>query len=178
MSDNLENTLDEIKEEKVEIKTDLEAGEKVFQIVLTLIGAFFVYQSLKLWQVVSAPKVSSAAALPLFVSLVWTIFSLIGVIQNIKKSTPLNNISSMGEKIKKGLAYALPKDVVVVIAAVIIYCLLLLVGLNFYIATAIFLYATICYLTKKDFVKNIIWVALVLLFAFLAFEKLFGIVFP
>ena len=54
----------------------------------------------------------------------------------------------------------------------------LVLGINFYISTGLFLYATMCYLLRKDFLKNILWTALVMAFIVVVFRMLFGVVFP
>jgi hypothetical protein len=76
------------------------------------------------------------------------------------------------------LAYAFPIDVLVILGAVLVYCILLFVGVSFYIATPLFLYGSMCYLMKKDYLKNILWTALVMAFIVLVFRMLFGVVFP
>lgn len=161
-----------------EKKSVLESGEKVFTLILLVLGVAAFGLSLELWFRMSEPRIASAAALPLFVSFLWVILSLIAVIENIKLTSPLSGLSSWKEKLIKGLQYSLPLDVVVMLAAVAAYCASLLLGLSFYISTPVFLYATMCYLTKKEFLKNIIWTALIMLFIVVVFRMLFGVVFP
>ena len=74
--------------------------------------------------------------------------------------------------------YAVPKDVVVMLVAVLAYCVALLMGLSFYIATSLFLYGTMCYLTRKNYLKNVLWTALVMAFIVVVFRMLFSVVFP
>lgn len=159
----------------------LEAGEKVFSIMLFLIGAFALKLSIDLWFSIPlrrGPRIASAAAVPVFVSGLWVILSLITVLENFKLTTPLSGVAGIGKKIAKALAYAMPLNVAIMLAAIIAYCAALVEGVSFYIATPLFLYFSMCYLTRKDFVKNILWTALVMAFIVLVFRMLFSVVFP
>ena len=102
----------------------------------------------------------------------------ITVIENFKLTTPLSHIKGMGEKIMKALAYALPLNVIIMLIAIVAYCVALVEGVSFYIATPAFLYFCMCYLMKKDYVKNILWTACVMAFIVLVFRMLFSVVFP
>lgn len=156
----------------------LEAGEKVFAIVLLVIGLAAFGLALELWFRMSEPRIASAAAMPLFVSGLWVIMAVLTVIENVKLTTPLTALSSLKDKVWSGLCYAIPKNVVVMLLAILAYCVMLLVGISFYIATPLFLYGTMCYLLKKDFLKNILWTAIVMAFIILVFRMLFSVVFP
>lgn len=158
-----------------EEKYPLAAGEKVFAVVLLILGIAALGLSLELWLRMSEPRIASAAAMPLFVSAMWTIMALLTVIENFKLKTPL---TGKEKKIWAGLRYAMPVEVVVMLLAIFAYCVALLVGLSFYIATPLFLYGTMCYLTRKDYLKNILWTAIVMAFIVLVFRMLFSVVFP
>lgn len=159
----------------------LEAGEKVFSIVLLLVGALALKLSIDLWFSIPlrrGPRIASAAAVPVFVSVLWVILSAITVLENFKLTTPLSGIAGIGNKIVKALAYAFPLNVIIMLIAIVAYCVALVEGVSFYIATSIFLYFSMCYLTRKDYLKNIIWTALVMAFIILVFRILFSVVFP
>lgn len=176
MKDNPSN--EQAKTNQQENKPVLEAGEKVFSLVLLIVGLVALGLSLELWSRMSEPKIASAAALPLFVSILWVLMALLTVLENIKLKTPLSEIKNLGEKAWKGLQYAFPMDVLVMLVAIVAYCVALVLGINFYISTGLFLYATMCYLLRKDFLKNILWTALVMAFIVVVFRMLFGVVFP
>jgi hypothetical protein len=159
-------------------KPVLAPGEKVFSVVLFVLGLVALGMALELWMRMSEPRIASAGALPLFVSGVWVVLAFLTVLENFKLTSPLSALKDKKEKIKQGLAYALPIDVLVILAAVLVYCILLFVGVSFYIATPLFLYGSMCYLMKKDYLKNILWTALVMAFIVLVFRMLFGVVFP
>lgn len=174
-----ENTPNEqTKAPEQESKPVLEAGEKVFSLALLVVGLIALGLSLELWSRMSEPKIASAAALPLFVSILWVLMALITVLENIKLKSPLSGIKNLGEKAWKGLQYAFPMDVLVMLLAIVAYCVALVIGVNFYVSTSIFLYGTMCYLLRKGFLKNILWTALVMAFIVLVFRMLFGVVFP
>lgn len=159
-------------------KYPLSAGEKVFAVILLLTGLGAFGLALELWGRMSEPKVASAAALPLFVSGLWVIMALLTVIENVRLDTPLRALTSTKEKILEGLRYAIPKEVLIVLLAILAYCVLLLLGVSFYIATPLFLYGNMCYLTRKNYLKNILWTAIVMAFIVVVFRMLFGVIFP
>lgn len=159
-------------------KPTLAAGEKVFAVILLLTGLGAFGLALELWSRMSEPKIASAAALPLFVSGLWVLMALLTVIENFRLDTPLSGLSSMKEKLWAGLRYAMPLEVLVMIFAILAYCILLLIGVSFYIATPLFLYGNMCYLTRKNYLKNILWTAIVMVFIVLVFRMLFSVIFP
>ena len=67
----------------------LEAGEKVFAIVLLVLGLIAFALAMELWGRMKEPKIASAAAVPVFVSGLWSLMALLTVIENIKLTTPL-----------------------------------------------------------------------------------------
>lgn len=181
-SERQENNLEVSTDDMIIIKEhSLEAGEKVFSIILLIFGLIALKLSIDLWFSISlrrGPRIASAAAVPLFVSALWVILAIITVLENFKLTTPLSSISSFKEKIIKAVEYALPLNVVIILAAIIAYCAALVEGVSFYIATPLFLYFSMCYLTRKDFIKNILWTAIVMAFIILVFRMLFSVVFP
>ncbi|MBR2208530.1 MAG: tripartite tricarboxylate transporter TctB family protein [Synergistaceae bacterium] len=159
----------------------LEAGEKFFSLIVLIFGSIALKLSVDLWFSISlrkGPRIASAAAVPVFVSALWVIMALWTVIENFKLTTPLSKVQSTFEKIIKALQYAFPLNVLIMLAAIVAYCAALVEGLSFYIATPLFLYFSMCYLTRKDYVKNILWTAIVMAFIVLVFRVLFSVVFP
>ncbi len=156
----------------------LHEGEKAFQIILFIFGLIAFGLSLNLLGEITGPKISSAAALPLFVSGSWTLLALSGIWENRKLKTPLSNSKDVGANLKAGLSFAMPKDTAVLILCVFLYCLLLYFKLSFYIATAIFLFVSMCYLHKQSYARNGLYTALILAFIIVVFRILFGVVFP
>ena len=156
----------------------LQPGEKGFQIILFAFGAIAFALSCMLWNKVSAPKVSSAAALPLFVSGLWVVLTFIDIVLNLRSKSRVGSVKGIWSTCSQAIGYAKPKQTFIMICAVIVYCIMLYFKFDFYIATGLFLYTTMCYLTKKNYLKNIIWTSIVLLFVYVVFGLLFGVVFP
>lgn len=145
----------------------LRAGEKVFSIILLLVGCVALYLSINLWFAIStkhAPRISSAAALPLFVSSLWVLLSLWTVIKNFRLKAQKSEI--------------IPLNALVIFAMIIIYCAAIIYGVNFYAATSVFIYASMCYLARKDYLKNIIWTGLIMAFIVLGLRFLLSILLP
>lgn len=161
-----------------ERKPALAAGEKAFAAVLLLAGLVAFGLSLELWTRMSEPRISSAAALPLFVSGLWVILALLTVIENFRPDTPLTGVSGWKKKLWAGLRCAIPNEAAVMLLAILAYCTLLLAGVSFYIATPLFLYGSMCCLTRKEFLKNLLRTAVVMAFIVVVFRMLFGVIFP
>ena len=151
-------------------KTEQKPGEKAFALALFLVGAGALWQSLLLWQAASPPRLASAAALPLVASLAWTALSLAGM---LRRSGRRGNRGG-----KSALAYALPRPLPLIFAAIAAYCLALFLQVSFFIATPLFLWGSMCYLTRRDFLKNILWTALCMVFIVLIFKALFQVILP
>ena len=156
----------------------LEAGEKVFAIVLLILGLIAFALAMELWGRMKEPKIASAAAVPVFVSGLWSLMALLTVIENFRLTTPLSAMRNGAEKVRAAFDYALPMNVIVMIGMILAYCVMLVLGISFYIATPLFLYGSMCFLTRKDYVKNVLWTAIVMAFIILVFRMLFSVVFP
>ena len=58
------------------------------------------------------------------------------------------------------------------------YCIALNLKVGFYIATPVFLWVSMCYLMRKDYVKNILWTALCMAFILVVFRFIFSVMLP
>ena len=148
----------------------LKPCEKVFAVILLLIGCIALYLSINLWFSIStqkAPRISSAAVVPVIASSLWVLISLCKVIENFRRESESST-----------LRYIMPLNVVIILALIIIYCAALLTGTRFYAATPVFLYASMCCLMRRDYIRNIIITGLVTAFIVLVFRILFSIVLP
>lgn len=150
-------------------------GEKGFAVFLLLLGAYFVYESLKLYR--ESPGASSYGAVPLFVSSLIVIFSFLILITDWKKKTE-NSGRSFGDMVKHTLAYMFPVDVVVIFVLIILYCVALQMGVGFEISTSVFLWVGMSYLMRTGYLKNILWTALCMAFILLVFSFAFSVVLP
>ena len=153
-------------------------GELVFTAVLFLAGTFFFFHACKLFLRMEAPRVYSAAALPLLTSGTWMVLALLVPLENLRKRKHRRKSEPFGKKARAGVAYAFPKEVVAVLLAIVIYCTLLLARVSFYIVTPLFLYGGMCILMRGGYVKNILYTAIIMAFVVLVFRMVFGVVFP
>lgn len=145
-----------------------------FALALLLLGAAALGMSLELWQSMSEPRASSAAALPLFVSALWTLAALYNLIRTPRGAS--GEVSGQ-QRFIGALRFALPPRTALTLLAVAAYCALLLLGVSFYISTPLFLYGTMCLLCRGDYLKNLLRTAAVTLFIVLVFRVLFGVAF-
>ena len=158
-------------------KTDLQPGEKGFTIALLAFCAFLLYRSILLWQ--QAPGINGPAIVPVLASGLPTLLLAISVVTNFWKTTPLSSKELSGkEKYDIAVAYIFSKNVVVTLAAILAYCVLLNMGISFYIVSSLFLWGLMSFLAKGKFIKNIIWTALTMIFIFGVFQIMFSVVMP
>lgn len=154
-------------------KIILAPGEFAFGVCLLAFGIIGLILSIKLFAEASGNKLASAGALPLIASIVLVALSVYILIKEtifLKRED-----GSIFGKIKKAIFYVFPKDLVVVILAIAAYSFILFLGLNFYIASAIFLWGLMSYLSRGKLIRNILITAIVVLILFLIFGLAFGV---
>lgn len=166
-------------EEKKNISSDEEQpfqpGEKGFAVVLLLFGLFFIWQSIKLY--LQAPGASSYGAVPLFCSAAITVFSVAILITDRKKRS-VNTDQPFKTVLRNTLSHVVSRDILVVVACAFAYCVALYLGVGFMIATPVFLWGVMTYLSGGNYLKNLFWTALCMLFIYLVFQVLFSVVLP
>lgn len=167
------------EDNKKPVRPDAQApfkpGEKGFAVFLLLIGLFFTWQSLLLYR--QSPGASSYGAVPLFCSIMIDIFAvIILIIDRNKQST--NSGLSLTAAAKKAACFLATRDILVMLAMVVLYCVALYQGVGFMIATPIFLWLGMTYLSRGNILKNILWTVLCMLFIYLVFRVLFSVVLP
>jgi len=150
-------------------------GEKGFAVFLLLFGGYFFQASVKLY--LENPKPSSYGAVPLFVSSLIVLFSLAILINDRKKTSETKGLPA-GKKILTTLAYIFPKDILIMMGLILAYCTALYQGVGFIVSTSLFLWVGICYLLRKNYVKNVLWTACCMAFILVVFRYLFSVVLP
>ena len=150
-------------------------GEKGFAVFLLVIGLFFTWQSWKLYS--SAPGASSYGAVPLFCSCVIDFMAILILITDRKKSSENSGVP-FGQILKNTLRHLFSLDILIMLGLVLAYCIALYAGAGFMIATPIFLWVGMSYLSRGKFLKNILWTALCMAFIYLIFRVLFSVVLP
>lgn len=155
--------------------TKIESGELGFLLVLAIVGLFFVYRSILLYR--AYPGAESCASVPLFVSVVIAVLSLTEVIAAWKKRRHSSD-QSIVVRFKAFVCYLFNANLLVLLLLIALYCVGLFWGVGFLVMTPLFLFASMCFLQKGGYVKNMIWTALIMIFIVLVFQKLFSIVLP
>lgn len=151
------------------------SGEKGFAVFLLALGLFFTWQSVLLYR--QAPGASSYGAVPLFCSVVIDIMAIAILITDRKKQSESSGLP-VGQVVKNTLKYLFSIDIIVMLVLVAVYCAALYLGAGFMFATPVFLWLGMTYLSRGDYLKNILWTALCMGFIYLIFRVLFSVVLP
>ncbi|SNS81249.1 Tripartite tricarboxylate transporter TctB family protein [Anaerovirgula multivorans] len=151
----------------------LKVGEKVLCYGIGLLSVFILYQASKISGFV--PKPSSPGAFPLMVSIALCIFSL-GIWGESRKFSP-NHFTTLGEYFKAIGELVFTKDIIIMIMFLILYSVLL-PRLGFNIATVLFLWSGISYLTSGNWVRNLLIAFLNLGVILLTFKFIFKVILP
>lgn len=179
-----------VPREPQEEQKPFRSGEKGFAIFWLLFGGFFFYQSVLLYQ--KHPGLDSCAAIPLFVTGVVVVCSLI--ILFIDRKAPSESTGKPAGAVLKNTLYTMfPIDVVVTMVLILLYCVALNVGLGFYLSTCIFLWVAMTWFMRKQYrmekvidgkalvkvaLKNVLWTGVCILFILVVFTYLFKVVLP
>lgn len=153
----------------------MKAGEKIFTIFWLFLGAFFTWQSVLLYK--QSPDLSSYGTVPLACSALITILAVIVLLEDSRKMSETSGMP-FGEKVRYTLPRILPSDLAVVIGLMILYCIALYASVGFLISTSLFLWCSMSYLSRGNYLKNILWSALCMLFIYLIFKMVFHVILP
>lgn len=151
-------------------------GERGFAIILLIVGVLALIESIKMFM--KEPTSSSFGALPLFLSSVIVIFMLKIILFEDRENETDNKGSNFKELLDSILTFIFPKDIVVVLLFLIMYCLLLVFGLGFEISSTIFLIVAMTYLMRGQIFKNIIFTGLSMAFILIVFKTIFQVILP
>ena len=151
-------------------------GERGFAIILLIVGVLALIESIKMFM--KEPTPSSFGALPLFLSSIIVIFMLKIILFEDRKIVNDNKKSNFRELFKSTYKYIFPKDIVVVLFFLILYCLLLVLGLGFEISSTIFLIVTMTYLMRGQILRNVIYTGLSMTFILVVFKTIFQVILP
>ena len=150
-------------------------GEKGFAFVLLGFGIFVLVSAVDMYH--QSPSVSSYGAMPLFLGILLTVFSLIIIVQNFRKESAISG-KRISEQASIALLHLFSKDVTVMILLLLLYSIALFLGAGFTVATSIYLWLAMSYLTKKNYLRNVLYTALLMAFVLLVFKVLFHIILP
>jgi hypothetical protein len=169
------NAADSSKMTALRENNSLQPGEKGFTCFLLLVGLFFTWQSWLLY--CKDPGASSYGAVPLACSSLIVFFALATIFVDRKKKTPVSGFS-LGKMAKEVFLSALPQDLFVMLCMVLVYSVGLYLNLGFMIITPVFLWCGMSYLSRGDYLKNLLWTALCMGFIYVVFKLLFSVVLP
>lgn len=146
-------------------------GEKYFTLIILAIGIFMLKEGIEIYR--NSPGISSSGALPVFLSSLIIVFSFILFIKNRKE-----NINSKEEKEENIIKFLFNTDVVVMVLLIFLYGIALLFGMKFLIITPIFLWVSMSFLEKGDYLKNLIYTIFLMIGIIVVFEYLFQVILP
>jgi len=150
-------------------------GEKGFAVVLLFFGGGVLWQAILMFQ--KDPQISSYGAMPLFLGMLLILFSIIIIVGNFKRGSEIAG-SPLSEKFSRIAEHVCPRDVNVMILLLIAYSVALFINLRFIYATPVYLWLSISYLTGKNYVRNILYTAIIMTFILLIFKIVFKIILP
>lgn len=158
-------------------KSDLRPGEKVFTVLLLAVCVFMFYRSWLLWK--QFPGIDGPATVPMMASGLPALLLIFSVIGNVRRTSPLSyGNMSIPEKISVLREYLISRNIVVSLIFIVCFCLLLSFGVPFYIVASLFLWGLMSFLAKGNYLKNVLWTSLCLIFVAVVFGMLFNVVMP
>lgn len=150
-------------------------GEKVFPVLLLIVGILVTKESWGMYK--RSPELSGYGTVPLFCGAMITLLSIVIIITNMFHKSDISGMS-LKEKAAAVVKHLFSLDVLVMLVMIIAYCVLLANGIPFIISSPIFLWASMTYLERGNFVKNILFTAIVMAFVILVFKVGFHVVLP
>lgn len=150
-------------------------GEKGFTVILLLAGLFVTVESLKMYR--EDPTLQGYGTVPLICGVLLSLFSLIVLLKDLKTESEIKGLP-FKEKASSVIHHLFIVDVVIMLLFIAAYCLMLYFGIPFVISSPIFLWASMSYLRKTGYVKNILFTAIVMAFVIVVFNVAFGVVLP
>jgi len=158
------------------MKDKLRPGERVFSIAILGFSGWLLYQSLLMFQ--KAPSLSGYGAMPLMLSIIMLLCMVKVIVLEDRTKEKEAPVSSAVEAVKSAASFLLPKDVLVFIVMMIVYCAALQLGLGFMISTSVFLFLSMCYLIPKAYAKNAVFSVVLMVFIYVVFKMIFKVTLP
>jgi len=174
MSEKNESAIQSEGEERKK-RAQTKPGEKIFSFLLLLLGIYFTWQSYQYF--LDKPAISEYGALPLILGVILIILSGVTIVTDFFRESELKS-QKPGQRIVNTLKYLVPRADAVMILLIAIYTTTFFLGVSFWINTPIFLWVSMAYLHRRDYLKNILWIGIILAFIYLVFKVAFSVVFP
>ena len=157
-------------------KTDMtRPGERVFILLLLVLGIYITIESWKMYQ--DSPTLSGYGTVPLICGVLLSVLSLFALVRAMMMDSVLKGLPA-GEQAKQVAQHLFSRDVVITLLLVVAYCASMALGAPFIIATPVFLWVSMTYLRRGDYLKNILYTAIVFAFVYLVFHVGFSVVLP
>lgn len=149
-------------------------GELGFSIVLLAVGVLALIESIRMFT--KEPTPSSFGAIPLFLSSTIVFFQAKIIFFELRKAS--NNDADEKQTWLMKIQQILPVDILVIFAALVVYCILLMFKVGFEVSTVVFLVFTMTYLMRGQLLKNLIYTAISMAFILVVFRWLFQVILP
>ena len=150
-------------------------GEKVFPVLLLIAGVLITREAWGMYK--RSPELSGYGTVPLFCGVMITLLSVVIIITNMFHKSEIAGMP-LKDKAVAVVKHLFSLDVLVMLAMIIVYCVLMANGVPFVIASPVFLWAAMTYLERGNYVKNILFTAIVMAFVILVFKVGFHVVLP
>lgn len=150
-------------------------GEKVFPVLLLIAGVLITREAWGMYK--RSPELSGYGTVPLFCGVMITLLSVVIIITNMFHKSEISGMP-LKDKTVAVVKHLFSLDVLVMLAMIIVYCVLMANDVPFVIASPIFLWAAMTYLERGNYVKNILFTAIVMAFVILVFKVGFHVVLP
>ncbi|MCI8284780.1 MAG: tripartite tricarboxylate transporter TctB family protein [Firmicutes bacterium] len=150
-------------------------GEKGFPVILLFIGIFITAEAVRMYK--NAPELSGYGTMPLICGILMIVLSVFIIINNFRFKSEISG-RPVKEQAIAVARHIFSKDVMIMTVFIIAYCIMLSFRIGFVIASPVFLWVSMTYLSKGRFVKNIFYTMLVMLFIVVVFNLVFKVVFP
>lgn len=150
-------------------------GEKVFPVLLLIAGVLITREAWGMYK--RSPELSGYGTVPLFCGVMITLLSIVIIITNMFHKSEISGMPLKDQAVAV-VKHLFSLDVLIMLAMIIVYCVLMANGVPFVIASPIFLWVSMTYLERGNYVKNILFTAIVMAFVILVFKVGFHVVLP
>lgn len=154
-------------------KNQARAGEKVIGYILIILSIFVLHQATKISGVF--PDLTSPGAFPMMVAVVMFILSVYVLIENSRLSS--KKYDSLSLYIRDISKIVLSKDILFVTFLLLLYSVFLS-SIGFNIATILFLWIGISYLTAGNLIRNLFISVINLAIILFIFNFIFKVILP
>ena len=123
------------------------------------------------------PQLQGYGTVPLICGVLIMILSAGIFLNGLRVKSDISGLSAK-EKAAKTVQHLFSRDVMVMLFMIIAYCVLLAVNVPFIIASPVFLWGSMTYLSRGGWIKNIIYTVIIMVFVILVFNVGFNVVLP